>query len=625
MVPPAPFTTSAAAPVYQPKKVTLPSPSLSAPASSSAFPSSNGTKSAFGTGTARTSAFGPPGGGSKSAFAAGSAFQKAPSTATNGSAFVSTPVNGFLSASKPSGDLEPKPTPAPPTQAGTATSGGGLAVPDFFRKPEAAPPKAAMPSITFGGPPKAEEVPKRNEPEPARIPFSLDKPTLIPHAKQAQPPSTTSVPRFFNPAPTTAPVPLTPIKPLSPPRAVTPLGRRHVEPEINRIKVSRQLLRHAPALLGDELISAVVASLVDKSKPRLEKIVQQQEAAEAYTNAKVARRAAIERYAGEVVERMLQERIEEISYSVYHSEQRVRHLTREIAEHWRSWATRMQHLREVAELERQQTVKRLRGMGLARSIASYSVDTGASSAWSVADSETVTLDELDIDEKLQEAEQARDQLFTSSTFMTAIARAVTRHLRPLNNDDEPTWETVLLSAEHAGTPAAPAARDWLESKFVPPTEVYHSDGVDFTFNVADVHGEFPGSTNTGLYVFEAPMDTINSVQRALNQDDAGDRLDAAAGAVQQCGRYRTALLILTWEYETLEDVVGRLGIQKNIEQFDSVAAVSLEDAEELDVRFAEAVRSLVPIDPRKVQVTIPMEGKREAHVHPTDTRHRCPD
>lgn len=361
--------------------------------------------------------------------------------------------------------------------------------------------------------------------------------------------------------------------------------------------------------MADELIASVVSSLVDKAKPSLEKIVKVQESAKAYQDAKVARRAAIERYADLAVERMMLERVEEISYSVYHSEQRVRHLTREIAGHWRSWAARMQALREKAELERQQTFKRLRGMGLARSIASYDINTATSSSWSVADTETVTPDEFEMGLELYEAEKTKDQLFASHSFMNTISKAVTRHLRPTNDDDTPVWETVLLSAEHAGTPAAPQARDWLESKFVPPTEVYHRNDVDFTFSVADVHGEPPGSSNTGLYVFEAPLDTINSIQRSMNQDDAGDRLDAAAGAVQQRGRYRTALLILTWEYETLDDVIGRLGIQQNVEQFDSVAAVSLEDAEELDDRFAEAIRGLIVDDPRKTQVSIPMEGK----------------
>lgn len=401
----------------------------------------------------------------------------------------------------------------------------------------------------------------------------------------------------------------TPAKPLSPPRVVTPLGQRRVQPENDRIKASRQLVRNASSLLADELISSVVSSLVDKAKPSLEKIVKQHESAKAYADAKAARRAAIERYASLAVERMLLERVEEISYSVYHSEQRVRRLAREVAEHWRSWAARMQALREQAERERQQTFQRLKGMGLARSVASYDIGAGTSSAWSVADTDTVVPDEYEMNLELHEVERTKNELFASHSFMDSISRAVTRHLRPVNDDDTPVWETILLSAEHAGTPAAPEARAWLESKFVPPTEVYHRNEVDFTFNVADVHGELPGSSNTGLYVFEAPLDTINSVQRAMNQDDAGDRLDAAAGAVQQRGRYRTALLILTWEYETLDDVIGRLGIRDNVAQFDSVAAVSLEDAEELDARFAEAVRGLILSDPRKTQVSIPIEGE----------------
>ncbi|EJT51638.1 hypothetical protein A1Q1_07050 [Trichosporon asahii var. asahii CBS 2479] len=603
----APSSLRVTAPVYQPKKMhssTPAAPSIpSAPSSSNAFPSSTGAKSAFGSGQGSAfssgSAFGP-----SSAFASGSAFQKAPAPAANGSVFGPKATNGFATAT-PTPAPEPAPVSKPPPPK-EPPSTGGLAVPSFFQKPDTAPPKPPVPSFNFGTPSTPSEPSKAKEPAPAKIPSFFDKPAP-PTTTPTPPVSSTPVPSFFkSSAPAT--VPVTPIKPLSPPKAVTPLGRRRAEPEVDRIKASRQLFRGASSILADELITSVVSALVDKAKPSLEKIVKVQESAKAYQDAKVARRAVIERYADLTLERMLLERVEEVSYSVYHSEQRVRHLTREIAEHWRSWTARMQTLREKAERERLETVKRLRGMGLARSIASYQINTATSSSWSVADIETVPQDQFDMGMELYEAEKTKDQLFASHSFMNSIAKAVTRHLRP-TNDDAPIWETVLLSAEHAGTPAAPQARDWLESKFVPPTEVYHRNGIDFTFNVADVHGELPGSSNTGLYVFEAPLDTINSIQRSMNQDDAGDRLDAAAGAVQQRGRYRTALLILTWEYETLDDVIGRLGIQQNIEQFDSVAAVSLEDAEELDDRFAEAVRGLILEDPRKMQVAIPMEGK----------------
>jgi hypothetical protein len=79
-----------------------------------------------------------------------------------------------------------------------------------------------------------------------------------------------------------------------------------------------------------------------------------------------------------------------------------------------------------------------------------------------------------------------------------------------------------------------------------------------------------------------------------------------AGRLQQGGRYRPALLLLTWTDEALDALVSRLRIADHIAEFSRVVLLSLEDADTLDERFAHALAHLVPhdTDPRLAQVAL---------------------
>jgi hypothetical protein len=137
--------------------------------------------------------------------------------------------------------------------------------------------------------------------------------------------------------------------------------------------------------------------------------------------------------------------------------------------------------------------------------------------------------------------------------------------------------------------------------------------VTYKCSVEDVHDDIPGSSSTGLVVFEAPLTTINTSERVLNAEDAADRLEAISGRFQQGSRYRPALLLLTWEDELLEELVDRLEIADLLSQFERIEVLSLEDAEDLDARFARVLRQLVPSDPRLTQVVVELRGELKAN------------
>lgn len=318
-----------------------------------------------------------------------------------------------------------------------------------------------------------------------------------------------------------------------------------------------------------------------------------------------------------VFDTMVAAHVHALAEAVYESEQRVRDMTRRIALHWRAWAARVVEARLAAKRERDQMFQRLSGMGLARSMAAFnplalSAPNGMSASIRSAHAgprSTTTWasdveDELEVDLELHETERARDRLFAESTFLTAISR----HVAPLLSPED-SFETVLLTAEQAGSPAPARAREWLASKLRSPSGGTARNGVNFATTVTDIHGDMPASYNTGLWVLEAPLDNISSTERAQNADDASDRIEVAAGMAQQRSRYSSALLILTWGDESLDEVVARLQIEDDVAQFDQVAAVSLEGADDLEARFARAVRQLVPRDPRKEQVVLHLDGK----------------
>lgn len=610
----------AAAPVtpseWKPPAVVKP-PQQFAPsftASKPIAPHSNGlpAQGAFSNGAFAngTSAFGPGAGNSAGAF--GPVASK-----STGSAFgPPAPASAFSASST---FTKPAVISTPPTTPQT--------VPSFFA-PKASTTPTVTPStpsaLTFA-PPKPAETQIR-ESSKKRVSF-FDTPA------QAGPSKTTTttpsgpppaVPSFFPSsaeiAKKTASVP-TP-SPVPSPRPPSPKkeSRDFGPPEPPKMKVARELMRIAPGRLQAELVNEVVQQMIKSAEPHFRRTIQQLEYAHEYRHFKDQRQRELKRFARLTAKALLDEHIAVVAGRVFDHEQRVRELVRKIALHWRSWTSQQQEIRAALQRERDANYARLRGMGLGRSLANFEETPSErdplmlpslSSAASFTSFATSTaIDETEVMMELHETERTRDRLWEQSSFLRTLASHVSRLVSPTEDDPRPVWETVILTAEHSGSGVGQDARDWLADKFLPSNgKSLHHKNVTFRASIDDVRGDIPGSADTGLVVFEAPLETINSSQAALNADDAADRLEAMSGRFQQGGRYRSALLILTWTDEEQEDVVARLQIAHHVSEFSSVRVLSLEDADDLDERFAWVLRELIPSDPRLTQVSLHLSGE----------------
>lgn len=617
---------------------------FAAPSGSSTGAFSNGSAfskgSAFANGSAAPTTQGP------------SAFSQPTKTPPAVGAFAFNNKGG--SAFAPSGGFtppaveQPKPTPpatpsvtisAPPSTTPVATP---PAIPSFFGKKEApapsttpkAPPPSVFPSFSKVQPPPAAKVPTLFDDTATARPskrktvvstpsISAPNPSFFPSAAPptgptaAPPPAQASPPTFS--APTFAPRP----SPLAQP-VKKPVVKPPTKPEIPKIKISRDVMRLLPSQLRDRLVEQVVANMVQDRMPMLEKINHERVLAHEYVEERKTRQEVLQRAAPVICQTMLNDYIAVLAKEMYEREKRIRARVKDAALHWRRWAARRLREREQFIAKRERNFAMLSGQGLSRSMASFdsklldvsrrqsvaslgSVSMSrAPSALSSSSAMGSTMPEVEIVLELHQAENARLRLFEKTSFLHAIARHVAPLIQPSEEDPEPLWETILLTAEHSGTPANAQARQWLASKFIPKAEELHSDGVDFIASTADVHGDLPGSVDTGLFVFEAPLETFNSRSMEFNADDANDRLAAASGRLQQGARYHSALLLLTWQDESFDELVERLQIQDAVAEFEHVDLVCIDGMEDLDDRFARAVRALVPREPRKKQVVLPM-------------------
>ncbi|CAK9782810.1 hypothetical protein CC85DRAFT_312724 [Cutaneotrichosporon oleaginosum] len=597
----------------------------------SAFGPSASSFSAFGPSAGSASAFGP----AKSAFGTQTSV---PSTSAFGAAKSAASSSN---APAPAIDFKPKPSslqatapafepskreetkPAAPAASVLSTV---KAVPECFKPvapsdPAAAPTTAPAPKPDFF----AKTDNEGTEPKPTAPLFS--KPSFFDTTPRPTPPpesgpSKAAMPTFFSSS--TAPVTGTvfsstlPSPRLTSPPDVTPT-RTPPEPAIPSIQVTRAFMRKLPSILRDELISEVVKELINDNEAALLELVNEHEAAAERQRSKLERAGLVKQRARQVYDQLLAEHVQCELFAEWFYDMRAQVFAFAIARKWLAWTRRRAEIRASAARQREQDRHQLKSIGLARSHSYVDCATHATSrsrsVRSGAPSLITLPEQVDVSQnKFHKLQEMRRKFFDSdSSLFKTIAGHVAPLIQPAPNEDT-LWETVLLTAGQSGSPAGESASAWLTSKLMTPRRgsrvhdgVYYQADVGFRSCATDVRGYFPGSSNTGLYVFEAPLITLNTAARSRNIDDAGDRIEAASSAIQQGSRYRAGLIILTWEPETLEEVVQRLGIEHDIEPFEHVAAVSIHNPETFGALFAAALRTVVPSDPRKSQVVVPLQ------------------
>lgn len=549
------------APVFQPK-----------PAAVAVTPSSSGSalvSSSVGSGK---SAF-ESSGQATSAFANGSANGK--------SAFVKkTPAFEF-GKSTVAPEATSKPPAAPPSLPPPSTT--STSIPNFFNKATSpAQPEAATatqpPSFFPAALPKVETPPVPQ----ASIPNFFDNATKQP---EAGPSTLPKLPSFTSLAPpptvhTCVSQPSSPPKPPAPP----------AKPEIPRIKMSYAAARQAGPTLRERLIQEVLEEVMDDHKPYFESLVSRKDAAIARAAEQQAKREQIERDAELAYQRMVDDEVKIICWAQAVLERRSRDRVRDAFQHWRSWAATSAERRRVQEQYGLEANKRLNNLPLRR--LNYSFTSGRS-ARSPSRMSQMSSNQEDMTLRLRQTQEAADEFWRPNTFLYIIMEHVARLIHRV---DAEKFETVLLTAEHSATPAGAESRGWLKAKLSPPNggELDYR-GVDYCLTSTDVHGEFPGSSNAGLFVFEAPRNVeLNQAQVELNAEDASDRLQSAAAASQQRSRYKSALLLVTWDNETQEELIGRLGIAADVQLFERVATLSLEYPDGVDDRFKAALEEVMP-------------------------------
>ncbi|GMK59099.1 hypothetical protein CspeluHIS016_0701140 [Cutaneotrichosporon spelunceum] len=585
-------------------------------ASAFAQPKAGASVSAFGT--------------SKSAFGSASAFPSQANGKSPASAGKPAPVFDFKA--KPS-SLQPG-SPAlvldkkeEATKLETVSAAPApKAIPEFFQTvaPTPSTTLTATPPLKFDFMNNANESTEAMKMKPHAPLFS--QPGIFDNVPRPSPPpaagpSKLGIPTFFEP--TTAPAADSSlISTLSSPRPT--LTSTPPEPTTPSIKITREYMRKLPSILRDELVAEVVKGLVEDNKPTLSKIVQQRQSEADRRRSKLERAAHVSQRAREVFSELLADHVLSELFGEWFFDMRARTYAYAIARKWLAWTRRRVEARARAARQRERDREHLKGISLARS---YGYIDGASHFTSRSRSvrsgapSVITLPEQvgQAENRFQEIQEMRRKFFDSdSSLFKAIAGHVAPLIRPAPHADAPLWETVLLTAGQSGSPAGEGASAWLSSKLLTPKRgprvldgVYYHDDVGFRSSSTDVGSSLPGSSYTGLYIFEAPLVTLNTVARSQNIDDAGDRLEAAAGAIQQGSRYRAGLIILTWEPESLEDVVQRLGIEHDVEQFEHVAAVSIHTPQTFGELFSAALRVAVPSNPRKSQVSLPLHNVAE--------------
>ncbi|KAK4687511.1 hypothetical protein P7C73_g2606, partial [Tremellales sp. Uapishka_1] len=477
-----------------------------------------------------------------------------------------------------------------------------------------------------------------SQPEPAK-PFSF-RPTTKPVAPvpipQANPPflavadlartptftpipvpRVSSNPSLFDDTPQPVAGPSTPSL-ASPPKPVvkvlSPIKVRVKRPVVEGerasiavLKSARKTRKETVSSLADDLITEVLLSMFE---PQLKSIVKQELAAREYAAAKAARHEMLHGVAASLYAQLEDDCIRQQAEGVAQLERRRRFLIKRAVHHWKVWTKRMIRERETLRREREEMFSRLDAMGLGRSVSIRGEER---------DLDMERMDEFEIDVSLHQTERARKQLLESTTFLSSIARHVAPLLEPAHTPTSLTFSTSSLHSSVRQLPvqetiwhtlvslsSSSSAEEWLAKKFqTKDGEAIEEDGVVFESNVVGRFDEIPTSTHYGLVVFEAPLSSLNGKQK--QKDDANDRMRNLLVTTQGRNRYRPVLLFLTWEDESQQDLVQRLDVQDEIQEFYRVQVLSMQEPMDLDYRFTVAIEKLIVDIPRKQQLVIRLD------------------
>ena len=135
------------------------------------------------------------------------------------------------------------------------------------------------------------------------------------------------------------------------------------------------------------------------------------------------------------------------------------------------------------------------------------------------------------------------------------------------------------------------------------TDFYEYGDVLFDTSVLGRFDDVPASRAVGLIIFEASLPSDDVETQRQNVADAQDRLNALNRiAGEQTNRYRPALLIVTWQEQSMAD----LGIIDYLSAFEQTSILSLESMGDLDARLERCITDLVPAVHRKKQVVLPL-------------------
>ncbi|ORY35387.1 SAC3/GANP/Nin1/mts3/eIF-3 p25 family-domain-containing protein [Naematelia encephala] len=588
-------------------------------------------------------------------FAAPSAVAKPALTKTPDSIIPPKPTTPFSFNIKPS----PTPTaiqpPAPPAAPSTE-------IPNFFSSvakstatpatlPKTSPqpiPKAAT-ADTAVQPTFSFDFGKATPPTTTVVPSITTIPSTTPQT--AAPPST--LPLFSKPGFFAASAEAGPSKPIDAPSL--PLSTAaaipaNVPPEVIQVpaepsqskrllkkpslsaSLSRSTSRKADVVdvyrhnlgpaITDRIMQEVIASMLNQVTPEINRVYKQTLAAQAYAEAKVRRQETIVRCTQETFDIMRDELVRSIATDVIAKEYRRRRVTKRIFHRWLDYVKRMKGKRAELEREREETFERLKGMGLGGNVMGdlddgEDLDMAASQGGAVQE----YMDEFEADVVLRQAEQQKDHFYSPSTFLHQIARHVAALYSPVTPTATstfslehhaavaPNFHTLLSISTQSATPPDKDAQDWLISKFMPKDEEkYVLEDIGFPVDVVDRYEEPPVSTYYGLCVLETPMTTWDSGKRAENTADVQDRIEALIKVSEQMeNQFVPALLILSWEGETLDEIIDRLEIEDDVEAFEHVAVLSLEYSEDLDAQFDDTLKALMPELQQKHQVVIRLQ------------------
>ncbi|WVN90162.1 uncharacterized protein L203_105398 [Cryptococcus depauperatus CBS 7841] len=403
----------------------------------------------------------------------------------------------------------------------------------------------------------------------------------------------------------------------------------------------RQARKTALPYVCEQIIQEAMQQIIENHQGQeIESLVKQQVAERAYKQRKLWRRITIQRWTEQVFETMIENEARRIAYRPLLREIKRRRLIRQVVAHWRVYTQKSKEKKERGGEKRVERFEKLQAMGLSRSLMKSVVgkrhqtqstlmsnrvienDTDMASV-----SDLTKLDSLTIDIEIIQAERNKDNFFASSTFLTSIARQVSPQISSVYPTLTCSFVTLLSTPptqlESYGSPPDQQVQEWLNNKFcspkvstqsgeTPALESHSLGGVEFsTLLVHD--GTLQQEGWTGMVIFEAPLKTQDSRKAVENIASAQDRIGLFVKLLQDnANRYVPALIVLTWEDETMEELGGRLQIQSELSAFDSKAIISLENSEDLDQRFNKALMTVLDNVNIKEQVVVRLQDVVEA-------------